>query len=415
MCPSILRRLRQHIVLATILYLARPVSAASVSEKKNASALTVTRPNPIRRGYVAFGDSFAAGIGTGTTIGSGCRQGEFSYPKQLAATASNIDFQDYTCSGAKATDLLSGNANSQVDLWQRPQNADIATISIGGNDLGFFNILNACVLWIEGQALSGDCDRAISNGMSVLAGGKLFQDIFITLQQIVEKSGRADFKLYMTGYPSFFNVDTTSCNDASFNYWNPHRRFIRTDTGPFLDLQLRLSLNKLIQSLNYFLFNLINELNTQYTNTPIVFIPTDPVFNGHRFCEQGVTEPDSTHPDTWFFLSGWGDNKLPGATAEFVGDDLIASGNTSALLDPSTCDIDAAADMFDTMTCMTAKAVSVDGSFEQSTFLNDTALVAEGELWAVRVPWWLPTRQAKTFHPKSLGHLAYRNAIMQAW
>lgn len=38
----------------------------------------------IKTGYVAFGDSYAAGIGTGTTDTGGCRRREFSYPKQLA-------------------------------------------------------------------------------------------------------------------------------------------------------------------------------------------------------------------------------------------------------------------------------------------------------------------------------------------
>jgi hypothetical protein len=115
-------------------------------------------------------------------------------------------------------------------------------------------------------------------------------------------------------------------------------------------------------------------------------VPTDAAFNGHRFCEQDVNEPDSTRIDTWFFLSGWGDNSLPGMAPAYMGDDAITSGNTTALPDPSTCDINAT-DVFDAMTCKTAQAVSVDGSFEQATFLNDTALLAEGEFSAVRVPW----------------------------
>ncbi|MCJ1238405.1 hypothetical protein MMC14_006394 [Varicellaria rhodocarpa] len=71
---------------------------------------------PIKKGYVAFGDSYAAGIGTGTTAMGGCRQGQYSYPRQLAAMAPvNIDFQNLPCSGAIIGDILQGGHNSQID------------------------------------------------------------------------------------------------------------------------------------------------------------------------------------------------------------------------------------------------------------------------------------------------------------
>src|SRR2546429_8224591 len=94
---------------------------------------------PIQKGYVAFGDSYAAGIGTGTTQGGGCRQGENSYPQQLAAQAANqIDFQNLPCSGAKVGEIVQGGKDSQIDAWTNPQNSVIASLSIGGNDVRFY-------------------------------------------------------------------------------------------------------------------------------------------------------------------------------------------------------------------------------------------------------------------------------------
>ena len=171
---------------------------------------------PIQKGYVAFGDSYAAGIGTGTTEGGGCRQGENSYPKQLAALAANdIDFQNLPCSGAVVGDVLQGGEKSQIDSWINPQNADIATLSIGGNDVGFFDILDACVLRVE-QAFAGECDPAVNSAYDKINGFNLFHDIASTLRQIIDKSGRADFKFYQTGYPAFSNVDTGSCDLSTF-------------------------------------------------------------------------------------------------------------------------------------------------------------------------------------------------------
>ena len=131
-------------------------------------------------------------------------------------------------------------------------------------------------------------------------------------------------------------------------------------------------------------------------------MPTDAAFNGHRFCEKDVNEPDSTRIDTWFFLSGWGDNSLPGVTPAYVGDDAITSGNTTALPDPSTCDTNAA-DIFDAMTCMTAQAFSVDSSLEQAMFLYDTTVLAEEAFSAVSVSWWLATRKVKTISSQDVG------------
>ena len=225
-------------------------------------------------------------------------------------------------------------------------------------------------------AATASLHSAIQTATSTLTGNDLYPEIFLALRQIVEKSGRSDFKLCVTGYPAFLNVDTTYCNDVTFSYWFPHHKLLLTETvGPFLDTNLRLQLNNLVQSLNSFLSGLVNDFNSQYTTTPVVFMPTDVAFNGHRFCEQDVNEPDSTRIDTWFFLSGWVDNSMPGVAPAYIGDDAITSGN-------GTCDINVA-DVFDAMTCMTAQAVSVDGSFEQATFLNDTALLTEGGFSAV--------------------------------
>ena len=75
------------------------------------------RTSPIKTGYTAFGDSYAAGIGTGKTSPWGCRQGRFSYPDIIGSTAPDIDFQNLACSGARVPNLLSGGPDSQIDAW----------------------------------------------------------------------------------------------------------------------------------------------------------------------------------------------------------------------------------------------------------------------------------------------------------
>lgn len=45
------------------------------------------------------------------------------------------------CSGDTTTGL-----NRQIDEWKDPENADIATVAMGGNDLGFSDIVMNCIL-----------------------------------------------------------------------------------------------------------------------------------------------------------------------------------------------------------------------------------------------------------------------------
>ena len=41
--------------------------------------------------------------------------------------------------------------------------------------------------------------------------------------------------------------------------------------------------------------------------------------------------------------------------------------------------------------------------------------MAGGNLTALKVPWYVPTRSAKTFHPKTCEQNGYKQLIMEAW
>lgn len=396
---------------------------------------------PIVKGYVAFGDSYAAGIGTGTTETGGCRKGSYSYPRQLAAMApGNIDFQNLPCSGAVVGEVLTGGEKSQIDAWKNPGNADIATLSIGGNDIGFYPILTACVLRV-GQSFAGDCDAAIQSARTKISGFDLYNDIKSALQQIIQKSGRDDFKIYMTGYPVFFNVDTATCDYTTFYYWQPgHHSFHRIGNWAYLYRDLRLKINNLVTDLNTMLSQVATSVNSNYPSQRVWFVDPNPLYNGHRFCESDngkeVVEPDSSRLDTWLFLSGWGDNSLPStesaqdadneqSNAVFAGNGTNL-GNVATLPDPDTCTATNAAagdhDWYDQMTCEAAIAVAGKTTGDYSgpsnasqVFQQDQAAIAAGNFNAVEVDWYVPTSSAKTFHPRTLGQQAYKIAIMNLW
>lgn len=367
--------------------------------------------------------------------------------------SSDIDFQNLPCSGAIISDILQDNENSQIDAWINPSNADIATISIGGNDIGFTKILRGCVLRIA-QKFDYDCNSEVAAAYDIINGRDLFNDIASALNQILDRSEWDPFKIYMTGYPAFFNVDTKSCDYTTFYYWEPgHHSIHRPFNWAYLYQPLRLKLNDLVTALNTMLSQVADSVNRGHGHQRVVFVDPNPAFNGHRFCEVDngveVIEPDSSRTDTWLFLSGWEDNNLPSNTADIdtdTGSSIFANseqlwaleagngtslgnrlGNAPSLPDPNTCNATLAAagnnDWFDQMLCASAIAVSQgsgDGNFSgpnlaTEVFNHDQAALAAGNFSAIDVPWFVPTRQAKTFHPRSLGHLAYTKAIMDVW
>ena len=331
--------------------------------------------------------------------------------------------------------VLQGGPESQVDKWQTPGNADIATISIGGNDVGFFDVLTACVIHAAGSFTQG-CDVAI-NIANQKRNDTLSSDIALALNQIIDKAGRnrAPFRIYHVGYPVFFNADTNSCNDTTFNIWRPEHDPSHRNGGPYLDKALRLKLNQLTVNLNQFLASIADTVNAQYqqkgyTYNPVTFVDPNPHFDNHRFCERDigtteVTEPDSNRLDTWLFFRDWPDNTLPVAnisSRDLVnnapGDDSLQASSLPPLPDPGSCKIALGDDSNwdDRILCDMAQAVSntSDLPYQVYTSGQENAHNA-GNFSVLAVAWWLPTRLAKTFHPRTLGQQALKQAVVDVW
>lgn len=67
------------------------------------------------------------------------------------------------------------------------------------------------------------------------------------------------------------------------------------------------------------------------------------------------------------------------------------------------------------MLCDISIAASNVSSFEYQVAQEEEVQIQEGNLTELRIPWYVPTRLAKTFHPKTLGQQAFANEIMAVW
>jgi lysophospholipase L1-like esterase len=93
---------------------------------------------PLAENYVALGDSYASGTGAGSYGNSGsCLRSANAYaPLWASSHGATLTFA--ACSGAVTADVL----NSQVNSLS--VSTTLVTISIGGNDAGFSDVVITC-------------------------------------------------------------------------------------------------------------------------------------------------------------------------------------------------------------------------------------------------------------------------------
>jgi lysophospholipase L1-like esterase len=98
-------------------------------------------------GYVALGDSYAAGVGSGPNnfapdSTKECGRSVLGWPVVINKVISNkrsTPFDNETCSGAKIADV-------GVNQLQALKNdTTLVTVMVGGNDMGFGSLLRACL------------------------------------------------------------------------------------------------------------------------------------------------------------------------------------------------------------------------------------------------------------------------------
>ncbi|MEV0321882.1 SGNH/GDSL hydrolase family protein [Streptomyces sp. NPDC050658] len=145
-------------------------------------------------GYVALGDSYSSGVGAGGyDSGSGdCKRTPRAYPALWAAANSPSSFNFTACSGARTGDVLANQ------LGPLGSGTGLVSISVGGNDAGFADVMTTCVLQSESSCLSriATARTYVQNTLP----GKLDQ-VYSAI------SGKApSAQVVVMGYPRFYKL-----------------------------------------------------------------------------------------------------------------------------------------------------------------------------------------------------------------
>ena len=131
------------------------------------------------------------------------------------------------------------------------KDSDIVTLQIGGNNVGFFDLINACIIKLLPQAQTCPEQITISrNEITDTFPALIDSDIQAVLGQV----DNSYFKLYVVGYAQFFNPTTTQWEDVSFDFW----RELPENQGN-LTKALRTTMN-----------GFATHLNTQLSNAPSI-------------------------------------------------------------------------------------------------------------------------------------------------
>jgi hypothetical protein len=254
-----------------------------------------------------------------------------SYPKRLERgyPALNKGLEFFSCSGDVISNINNAGSNgraTQLELMKAVSKGSykFATLSIGGNDLGFFNIVISCIM-----VGTGDCEAALKNAESIAgiaprdsaAHGDTLANLYKAYRDILDTAGD-DFTLVVTGYAQFFanTQGNTACDNGQIQVIS--LQDLGSDGKPALPLTVKLRdrINNGVKAFNQMINATVSEVqrsleNDNISNKRIKFVDIDPIFEGHRFCEPGAST-DAGFPEftdqAWFFSSAFRSDILPG-------------------------------------------------------------------------------------------------------
>ena len=115
--------------------------------------------------YAIMGDSYSSGEGLGSydngsdTTSDQCHRSSLAFGRLYAASKGNVAVHT-ACSGATIDNITTTGQNGESPQIARvSSNANLVTVTIGGNDAGFASVLTRCL-----NPLSGSCEDYYTQG-----------------------------------------------------------------------------------------------------------------------------------------------------------------------------------------------------------------------------------------------------------
>lgn len=151
--------------------------------------------------YAGLGDSYSAGNGAfSTNLDWACGRNTYAYPYLAAQGRPNTHLTFVACQGAVTDDVINGQVNALTS------DTDYVSITIGGNDIGFANLIMNCA-----GSFSFNCENATNEAKAKITN-ELPAKLDRTYAAIRAKAPNAT--VVVLGYGRLFGKDL-SCAAAN--------------------------------------------------------------------------------------------------------------------------------------------------------------------------------------------------------
>jgi lysophospholipase L1-like esterase len=175
-------------------------------------------PASVSREYVALGDSYTSGpiIPLQTGLPAGCLRSDHNYPSLVHAALRSSAFRDISCSGATTKEMTNAQAvtggSNPPQLSALTERTALVSLGIGGNDIGFANIIETCALKSPTQPLGAACRDYYRRGGRDEISDRIHATAPKVAAVLEEISNRSpDARVLVVGYPTLLPDSGPGC------------------------------------------------------------------------------------------------------------------------------------------------------------------------------------------------------------
>ena len=270
-------------------------AATAVAVTAVTAVLTAGTASAAPSRYVALGDSYSSGTGTGAYLadGTSCLRSVHAYPS-LVASSKGYALDLRACSGATTADV------SALQLSAVDSTAAYVSLTVGGNDAGFAAVLTECAKPAWASNCNGAIDRAVGIIDTVLPAK-------LSALYSAVRSRAPQATVVVAGYPRVFNGE--DCNAMTW--------FSPTEEA---------RLNATADRLNARIATAAQAAGIRYSSPTAAFV-------GHAVCDDtewinGLSYPvvESYHPNRLGQAAGY----APLVGSVLTGSTVTAATTTSA-------------------------------------------------------------------------------------
>lgn len=166
--------------------------------------------------YVSLGDSYVSGPLIPTQSDGLCLRSSHNYPS-LTAAALGLSLTDASCSGATTANMASAQTELGLTV-NAPQlsgvtsSTSVVTLGIGGNDIGFLDIIETCAEESLTNPFGSPCTGHYTSGgtdqlaEAVEATGPKVAAVLAAIHRLAPHA-----KLFVVGYPDILPEHNDGC------------------------------------------------------------------------------------------------------------------------------------------------------------------------------------------------------------